>query len=81
MQLCPYDYIESIEQLENQFSMPEPEAFWNSVTEKGISPEDYTFAVEAFKLLRCRNMAEYLQYYCDVDVILTLGKLIYVTHS
>ena len=64
-----YDYIDSWLKLDER-ELPPKEAFFNSLTNEGISEKDYKHALEMFKILSCRTIGDYLRQYLKIDILL-----------
>lgn len=50
--------------------MPEKFEFFNSLTGEEITTEDYEKTKKIFDLLKFKNMREYMEGYCQLDVFL-----------
>ena len=68
----PYEFVTSLEQLENMTEIPPLECFYSSLTNSTISPEDHKHAKLVFKVFGCGNMLDYTKLYCETDVVLLL---------
>ena len=64
-----YDYLDSWEKLEEK-ELPPRDAFYNSLTNKHISEEDYQHALDMFKVFMCKSIKDYLKEYLKIDVLL-----------
>ena len=64
-----YDYIDSWKKLEEK-KLPPRRAFFNILTNEHISVEDYDHAKKMFKVLKCKNIKDYLKQYLRIDVLL-----------
>ena len=53
--IFPYEYIDSIEKL-SENKLPPKEKFYSSLTEKGVSIEDYKHAKDFWKLFKCESL-------------------------
>jgi Recombination endonuclease VII len=65
----PYDYMDSW----NKFSetqLPPREAFFNKLTNKSISEEDYNYAHKVWEKFQINDLGEYSDLYLKTDVIL-----------
>jgi len=69
--IFPYDWVSSINQLKNQSIFPEKKSFHNILLNSDISDEDYLNGLKVFNSFpHIKNMADYMQFYCDLDVFL-----------
>ena len=66
--IFPYEYIDSIEKL-SENKLPPKEKFYSSLTEKGVSIEDYNHAKDFWKLFKCESLWDYALRYCKCNVI------------
>jgi hypothetical protein len=66
----PYEYCQSLEQMESVKELPEREHFTSSLTEKTISATDHKFAQKVWKKFACDNLIDYTKVYCKIDTIL-----------
>lgn len=66
----PYEYAQSMADLENTFTLPPIECFHNTLTGETISIEDYKNTEKIFNILKCQNLKEYMEFYCMLDVYL-----------
>lgn len=66
----PYEYAQSLNDIENTLIIPPIESFHNSLTGETISVDDYANTVRIFNVLKCQNLKEYMEYYCMLDVYL-----------
>lgn len=67
----PYDFAKrGHEQLEATQHLPEREDFFNVLTQKHVSEEDYAHAKVVFDTFGCRNMLDYSSVYVQSDVFL-----------
>jgi len=66
----PYEYAESISELESCNKLPDINCFYNSLTGETVSIEDYNKSCQIFESLDFRNLREYMEAYCLIDVFL-----------
>ena len=66
----PYEWTESAEFLRSQTELPSIDKFYSSLTMDTISPESYRHAQNVWTKFKCRNMLEYCDLYCYLDVLL-----------
>ena len=66
----PYEYCQSLEQMESVTELPERKHFTSSLTEKTISASDHKFAKKVWKKFKCDNLIDYTKIYCKIDTIL-----------
>ena len=64
-----YEYFSSYESLKNS-QFPPIAAFYSSLREGGITPEDHEHGKNVFKFFKCKNMDDYMKLYYGLDVIL-----------
>ena len=64
-----YNYITCFKTLEEK-KLPAIECFFNDLTGKDISLDEYQFANEIFRVFKCRNIKDYLILYLKTDVLL-----------
>jgi hypothetical protein len=64
----PYDYFNDLSVLE-ETCLPPKEKFWSTLTEQGISDEDYTHAQKVWKAFDMKTFREYHDLYMKVDVL------------
>ena len=64
----PYEYCSDSNILYEK-NLPEIEKFHSSLTEGGITPEDYHHAHNFWKTFNCSNLKDYAMRYCEADVI------------
>lgn len=65
----PYTYIQSLQALD-ETSLPPPSAFFNDLTQKPISDQDYEFAQTVWRTFHCKTLKDYLHVYLRSDVLL-----------
>lgn len=66
----PYIFATSIRRLRKAKQLPSKVHFYNDLAEEPCSDEDYEYAEEVFKKLKCKNMLDYTRIYGLVDVAL-----------
>ena len=66
----PYSYATSLKALKKTKCIPDRKFFDDTFTGEPISDEDYNHAKEVFEKLKCKNMLEYCEIYCSLDVLL-----------
>ncbi|MCG8575025.1 MAG: hypothetical protein MI810_09100, partial [Flavobacteriales bacterium] len=64
-----YEYLTSIKVLE-EVSFPEQDAFFSTLSNSGISNEDYEFAKSVYREFNCQNLQDYMVLYMRTDVAL-----------
>lgn len=67
--IYPYNYMDSYDKLE-ETRLPQKDSFYNSLTNKHISNEDYAHAQLVWSTFQIKNMREYTELYIKTDVIL-----------
>ncbi|XP_046570763.1 uncharacterized protein LOC124279013 [Haliotis rubra] len=65
----PYEHMDSWETL-NETCLPSKEAFYSSLTEQGVSEDDYAFAHQLWHTFQCQSMSDFMRLYVTVDVLL-----------
>ena len=65
----PYEYIDSMEKLD-ETCLPPNEDFFSSLTNEGISDEDYTRAQEVWKRFGCKTLWDYSEVYLKTYIAL-----------
>ena len=63
----PYSHFTSFERFE-ETSLPSKEAYFNDLTNKEISEEDYKFAQDPWKAFKLKNLGEVHNRYVETDV-------------
>ena len=66
----PYEWVQSIEQLQNQTSLPAHEHFYSKLALKNISKEEYEHAQKVWAVCECKNMLDYTRIYVACDTVL-----------
>ena len=74
-QINCYDFYTDLSCLE-QKSLPPREAFYNSLREQDITPDEYLHAQRMWQLLGCRTMDDWLKFYLKVDVFALLDIVV-----
>ena len=64
----PYSYLSVSRMRETE--IPPRSAFYNDLTNKELSDEDYAFACRVWKVFDCQNLQEYMELYLQADVLL-----------
>ena len=65
----PYEYMDSFERFD-ETSLPPQEAFYSSLSDEGITDDDYKHAQEVWDTFDCRNIGDYHDLYLKTDVLL-----------
>ena len=65
----PYDYVDSLEKL-NEKSLPPKEAFFSRLNDEHVSDEDYQHAQKVWKEFGLESLREYHDLYLRTDVFL-----------
>ncbi|XP_054723795.1 uncharacterized protein LOC129233892 [Uloborus diversus] len=65
----PYSYVDEFAKLK-ETNLPPKEAFFNVLTNSPISESEYKHAKLVFKTFECKNLADYLELYQNVDTIM-----------
>ncbi|GFR23278.1 c2H2-type domain-containing protein [Trichonephila clavata] len=65
----PYSYFSS-PQILKETCLPPKAAFFNILTNSHVKDEDYEFALLVFQTFKCKNFADYLKLYQQLDVVL-----------
>ena len=68
----PYELLKSFRLFKNMKQFPKKEDFHSILRGCGISDEDYQHGLKVFQEFKCKNMADYLQLYNKLDVVLLL---------
>ena len=66
----PYEFCQSLKQMESVTELPSREHFTSSLTEKSITVSDHKFAQKVWKMFNCQNLIDYTKIYCKIDTIL-----------
>ena len=67
--IFPYNFLDSLEKLKEK-CLPPIEAFYNDLTGKPCSSENYEIAKETWEAVRCSSFEDYMIYYLKLDVAL-----------
>ncbi len=65
----PYEYITNGSKLKEK-NLPPRECFYNSLTCRHITEEQYDHANKMFKVFNCKTLGDYLKIYLKIDVLL-----------
>jgi len=65
----PYTYMDSVEKFKEE-QLPPIDQFYNDMTEEPLDEETYNNALEVWKSFNIRNMGEWQDLYCLLDVAL-----------
>jgi len=65
----PYDYVVSVDQLEEK-SLPPKEAFYSKLNEEDITDQDYEHAKTVWKKIGIKTVREYQELYNISDALL-----------
>ena len=65
----PYEWMDDTDKL-NHEGLPEIESFYSQLSQKSISPEDYTHAQDVYTKMNCRTFKDYHLLYLKCDVLL-----------
>ena len=65
----PYSYLNSVEHL-SETSLPGRESFFNELSLKEISQEEYAFAHRVWSTFLCTTLKDYMEVYLFSDVLL-----------
>jgi hypothetical protein len=68
--IFPYDFVTSIDQLTECVKIPDKKFFFNTLTNEEICDSDYKKAIKVFNIFQHKNMVEYMEFYCKLDVYL-----------
>ena len=68
--IFPYEWVNSAEQLEQFTRLPSKDDFYSQLTQSHVSSEDYLHAQRVWDAFSCRNMLDYCNLYCLLDVLL-----------
>jgi hypothetical protein len=66
--IYPYEYASSIEKLRKTRCIPKKKYFFSTLTNSGVSDEDYQHSKKVFKKYKCENLICYTELYCKSDV-------------
>ena len=65
----PYDYVSSLEKLDQQY-LPPKEEFYSKLNDEDISDEDYQHALNVWDTFECKTLRDYHDLYLKSDVLL-----------
>ncbi|XP_072389408.1 uncharacterized protein [Diabrotica undecimpunctata] len=65
----PYSYMDGFDKLKEK-TLPPKENFYNNLTNKHISDEDYARAIDVWNTFDCKSMSDYAMLYLISDVLL-----------
>ncbi|XP_050509007.1 uncharacterized protein LOC126886193 [Diabrotica virgifera virgifera] len=65
----PYSYMDGFDRLKEK-TLPLKENFYNNLTNKHISDEDYARAIDVWHTFDCKSMSDYAMVYLVSDVLL-----------
>ena len=65
----PYDYMDSFDKF-NETKLPHKDEYYNILKRKGISDDDYTFAVKIWNEFKLKNLGQLHDLYMNTDVML-----------
>jgi hypothetical protein len=68
-QVFPYEYVSSIEKLQ-ETQLPPYEQWYSTLREENVSRSDYEQALHIFQKFGCTSIADFLQLYVICDVLL-----------
>ena len=66
----PYEYCKSLNIMTSMTKLPKRKHFYSQLSEKSISKKDYKFAKKVWKKFNCKNLSDYTQIYCKIDVLI-----------
>ena len=67
--IYPYEYMDSWERFAEPV-LPPKDAFYSKLSDAHIDDEDYAHAPKVWKAFDCKNLGEYSDLYCCIDVLL-----------
>ncbi|XP_050518973.1 uncharacterized protein LOC126893074 [Diabrotica virgifera virgifera] len=65
----PYSYMDGFDRLKEK-TLPPKENFYNNLTNKHISDEDYARAIDVWNTFDCKSLSDYAMVYLVSDVLL-----------
>lgn len=65
----PYEWMDSFEKMEVT-KFPKKDVFFSSLSNEGISDQDYARGKEMWNVFDCKSMKDYTELYCKLDVLL-----------
>jgi len=66
--IYPYEYVTSITKLKKTRKIPDKKDFYSSLTNSSVSDEDYEHSKRVFQAFECKDLLDYTELYCAVDV-------------
>lgn len=66
--IYPYEFVTSIKKLRHTKTIPKKKHFFSTLTNSGVSEEDYEHSKKVFGLFGCRDLVDYTELYCAMDV-------------
>ena len=66
--IYPYGFATSIGRLKTTLELPEKSMFFNDIGDVSVKEADYQHACDVWSMFECKNMVEYTELYCAVDV-------------
>ena len=67
--IYPYEYIDSFERF-GETKLPEKEKFYSSLSDKGITDEEYAHAKKVWATFGCQNFGDYHNLYVATHAVL-----------
>lgn len=67
--IYPYEYMDSSAKL-FETRLPPMKAFYSQLKKQGITKQEHKRAKKMWKLFECKNMGDYTNLYCKLDVLL-----------
>jgi hypothetical protein len=67
--IYPYEYIDSIDRLE-ETKLPPIEKFYSTLKQEGITKEEYKHAQNIWKTFKCKTLQDYHDIYLKTDVLI-----------
>ena len=65
----PYSYFDSFDKF-NEEKLPEIEKCFDILSNKKMPKEEYNYMCDVYKLLNCKNLGDYHDFYLKMDVLL-----------
>lgn len=66
----PYEFCTSLKKMSKMSKLPKRKHFYSQLSEKSISKGDHKFAKKVWKKFGCKNLLDYTQIYCKIDVLI-----------
>jgi len=66
----PYEFVTSLQVLEETTSLPSRDSFYSNLVETGVSQEDYERAQRIWSRFQCQTLKDYTLVYLCTDVLL-----------